>query len=251
MPRAMSAPAGLERLPVLQEVLDAAIRQRVFCRLEENLVRHGGNIRSRFRRLDDMQRVADAGREDERTIIGRHVAIDLRNIANDLHAVLGDVVQTPDERADDIRPRQRGEERLIRREAERHIRADAFPLELFHGGPAVRRGRHLHDDIRVPFGEPARFIQHSPGIEADCLGADGPVYNFRDLLNDLFMRLAARLAHERGIGGHAAENAPARHFANLINKRGIEKDAHSHLLSLRPRRHGAARIAPRGPAGAP
>src|SRR5207237_2658617 len=99
------------------------------------------------RRLDHVHRVPAA--RDQ--YFGREVVVvvDLHDLANQLHAIGRHVVETADERTDVARANFRGEERLRRRETERHVDADAFARERLARFDAVTSERYFHDHVLV------------------------------------------------------------------------------------------------------
>ena len=102
--------------PVLDELGDALVRQRVGEKLPNNVWRDRGHIGPHFRGLNNVHRRAHRGDQHFRFECGIGV-VDLANIRDQLHAVLPDIVQTSHERRDERRPRLGRQNRLRRREA--------------------------------------------------------------------------------------------------------------------------------------
>src|SRR5215510_13118250 len=95
----------LDLLPILKEIGQADVGQRVFEQLLYNLERHGGDVRAEPRRFDHVQRVADAGRQN--LGVKSVVVVNLPNLPDKSHAFVADIVKSADERADESRSRFR------------------------------------------------------------------------------------------------------------------------------------------------
>src|SRR5215510_13358137 len=95
----------LDLLPILKEIGQADVGQRVFEQLLYHLERHGGDVRAEPRRFDHVQRVADAGRQN--LGVKSVVVVNLPNLPDQSHAFVADVVQAADEGADESRSRFR------------------------------------------------------------------------------------------------------------------------------------------------
>src|ERR671911_365567 len=86
------------RLPVLEKRRKPLIGERVLDQLVEDLGRNGRDIGPKPRRLDHVAGMADRG---DQHLGGQPVAVvaeDLDDLADELHAVLADVVEAADER---------------------------------------------------------------------------------------------------------------------------------------------------------
>src|SRR3990170_6662862 len=81
-----------------KKALDADVGQGVLEHRLQHGVGHRGDVGAGLRRLHDVGRVADAGRQH----LGRQVvAVEyLHRLADDLHSILAGVVQAADEGAD-------------------------------------------------------------------------------------------------------------------------------------------------------
>src|SRR5262249_13755728 len=100
-----SGPSLLDLLPILKEIGQADVGQGVFNQLLHHFERHGGDVRAAPRRLDHVQRVAYAGRQN--LGVKSVVVVNLPNLSDQSHAFVADVVQAADERADESRSRFR------------------------------------------------------------------------------------------------------------------------------------------------
>src|SRR5213594_1711792 len=101
-------------LPVLEELLQADVGERMLDQGLQHGKRHRGDIGPDARGLHDVQGVPDAGGQD----LALEVVIveDGPDLADDVHPDVADVVQAADERADERRSGLRGQKRLGRRE---------------------------------------------------------------------------------------------------------------------------------------
>src|SRR6266508_1776923 len=67
------------------------------------------------------------------------------------------------------------------------------------------------------------LAHHPVGVERNRLGADRSIDQFGDLLNRGLEIAALLLRHQRGIGRHAAQDAPARRLADLGDVRSVPR----------------------------
>src|SRR4029453_2654274 len=118
-PLAMSRLYCLSLFPILQELLQADVGERMVEHLLDYRRRAGGDVGAQLGRFDDVNGMTAAGDEDFRRELV--VAVDRDDLANELHAVGGDVVEAADERADERRARLRRQQRLRAREAQRDV----------------------------------------------------------------------------------------------------------------------------------
>ena len=93
------------------------------------------------------------------------------DIGDQPHAVLAHVVQPPDERADERRPRLRRQNRLSRREAQRHVHHRPIVGQPPARPQPVRRQRHLHRDVLGDAAQHARLGHHAVELGGCHLGA--------------------------------------------------------------------------------
>src|SRR5215472_6653334 len=100
-----SAPHGSrveDFAPILEELLQTLVGQRMVEKLIQNLEWHGSDMRSGQRRFNHVRRRTQRRRQYLR--LETVVAIDLHDAADQVHARVADIVQTSDKRADNIRP---------------------------------------------------------------------------------------------------------------------------------------------------
>src|SRR5690606_31276939 len=128
-----------------------------------------------------VQRPADGG--------GQHlggvaeVGVDRDDVANQLHTVLGEGVETAQGGADEVGAGFGGEQRLRGAEAQRDVDADVLGGEDFAGLDAVAGERELDDHIVVESRQDAPFADHLFGFGGDDLGGDVTVNDVADLAN--------------------------------------------------------------------
>src|SRR5712691_6194102 len=84
--------------PVVEELFEADVGERVLHELFEDGEGHGGDVGAGLGGVDDVQRIADGRREH----LGLEavVAVDLADVADQVHADGPDVVEAAEERAD-------------------------------------------------------------------------------------------------------------------------------------------------------
>src|SRR5882724_7954814 len=134
-----------ELRPVLEELLEADVGQRVLHELLEHRERQRHDVGAGLRSVDDVKRVADRGREHLR--LEPLDPVDLADVPDQVHADVRDVVEAAEEGADVDGAGLRGEERLGRREAERLVDADSLAGEVLHRLEPVLGERALHDGV--------------------------------------------------------------------------------------------------------
>src|SRR5207244_695107 len=89
----------LRLLPILQELLEADVRERMIVERIDYRRRTRRDVGAHARGFDDVHRVAAAC--DEHFGLEVVVVVDCHDLANQLHAVRRDVVEPPDEGADE------------------------------------------------------------------------------------------------------------------------------------------------------
>jgi pyruvate kinase len=111
--------------PSRAEVSDAAIIcKRVLDELLHHFEGHRGHIRADARSFDDVNGMANAGREHFRLPVV--VVVDFDDLGEEFKAVLPDVIKPADKGADVSGARFSGEDRLRGGEAERDVNLDTF-----------------------------------------------------------------------------------------------------------------------------
>src|SRR5262245_34748674 len=171
-----------------------------------------------------MQRVAYGG--------GQHLgaealhAIDLADVADQVHAHVRDVVQAAEEGADVVRAGLGREQRLGRREAQRLIDADAAAGQVLNRLEPVLREGTLHHHVVGDLAELLGFLHHALEIGGHHLQAHvARRRRLTDLLDQRTER-ALLLGDQRWVGGDAVQESHLHGFLDLTHARGIEKDFH-------------------------
>src|SRR5215213_5673541 len=110
--------------PVSQELGLSLVRQRVIEELIEHFERHRGDVSSKPRSFDYVNRMAQARRQNFRFPIV--VLIDLDDVLQQDQSVLADIVETAEKRTDKSGAGFCREDCLGRREAQRDVDANTF-----------------------------------------------------------------------------------------------------------------------------
>ena len=190
----------------------------------ENFERHGSDMRSHLRGFDHVHRMAKARGEHLCLVIIR--AINLEDVAKKNHAVLRDIIEAAEKRADEIGASLGGEKRLRCGENESDVDADAFFGEDAEGADAVGRHGNFRDDIGMPADHLAGFSKHAVVIGGDDFGADGAVfYDVADFDDELTEGLFF-FGGEGGVGGDAVDDARGCALADFVEICGIEEELH-------------------------
>ena len=218
--------------PVVLELLDALVRQRVLEHLLEDGVGDGRDIRACLRAFHDVFRRADAGGDD----LGLDAVDveDLRDLRHEAGAVVRDVVHAADEGADVGGSCPRCEQRLVGREDQRDVRLDPFLREDADRLDAFFGHRDLDCDHVVDLHQFVRFGDHAFGVVGEDFRADGRdiarrgVGDLGDLLHHGF-ELPAFLRDQAGVRRDPGQDAPGRGFADLVCVCCV--DEYLHVLS--------------------
>ena len=205
---------GLLRFfPVTQKSLKPDVGQRMLNQFLENLKGHGGDVRSKLGRLQDMHRVADAGYQNFRlkTIIG----VDRLDISDDIHPNLAYVIQAADKGADVRGPALGGQKGLRRRKAEGDIDPDLALAQDLKGLEPFGNQRDFDDDVRCDLDEFLRLLQHPLTDRRHNLRAHGTFHNRTDLRDEV-MELPSFFTNQRRVGRDAIENPQLIRLANFL-----------------------------------
>src|SRR5206468_223027 len=191
---------ALRLLPVGQEALEPDVAQRVLHELLEDRERAGGDVRAHLRRADDVERAAHA--RDQHLGRVRVVVEHLQDLRDEVHAVVTDVVEPPDEGGDEGGARLGGEEGLRGLEDQRHVHADAAVGEGARRLEPLGDHRALDHDVPVDAREPCALLDHAWCLRAHHLGAHRAVDEGADLVQH-GLEVAARLRDQGRVGGDA------------------------------------------------
>src|SRR5213592_5069067 len=210
-------------LPVLQELLDSLIRQRMFQELIEYFGGHGADVGATQACLNDMNGIAYGS--DEHLSLEFIVVEDRHDIADQVHSILADIIQAADKGADEIRAGLCGHDRLGRGKYERHIHANAFFTEGSSRLQSFFSHRTFHDDIRMQFCQMPAFLDHSCGITADRLGAHRPVHQRTDF-QKLIFKCISFFRNQRWVCRNSIQHAGTGGIADLLKIGRIEEEFH-------------------------
>ena len=200
------------------------VGQRVREERLDHTRRDGGDVGADQRGLFDVQHITDRGGQDLR-LQRRIVVVDGADLADQVHAVEADVVQPADERRDEGRAGLGRQQRLIGREAQRHVDHRALGGKRATGLEAGPGERHLDRDVLGDLGQRPAFLEHALGVEGCHLGTDRAVDDGANLGDDL-LEVAARLGDQRGVGGDAVQQAGGRQLADFGHIRRVDKEFH-------------------------
>ena len=114
-------------IPVVEESGEPFIGERMAAQLPENLRRQGAAVSSDEHAFDDVHWVAKRCGKD--LGVEAIIVVDLPDLADQLHALTGDVVEAAHERRDECRACFRSEKRLGDGEAQGHVDHVAFVAE--------------------------------------------------------------------------------------------------------------------------
>ncbi len=213
--------------PIRIEFFDSLVGQRMRDHLKNDLIGNGGNICTGQSGTDSVLRTANAGGDD--LGVNAVEAEDVGDLLDEIRAVVRNVVQPSDERADIAGACSCGQECLRGAEDQRHIGLDAKRGQLRGGLQTLGTNRDLNDDVGMDFDQFLGLGYHALGHRGDYLGADGAVHDAGDL-GDHILKFLALLSDERRVGRHAAEDAQGGGTFDLFNVCGVDKDFHRILL---------------------
>lgn len=213
--------AQTRRVPVVEESLEADVRERMLEEHLQNLVGHGRDVRAGLDRLDDVQRMADAG--DEHFALEAVVLDHVHGVGDGAHTVVRDVVDSTDEVGNERRARFGGHQGLRDGEDERHVRADALIAQGLDQADARLDERDLDHDLRMPARDLESFLEHRVVIRRDDFGANRAARNEFANLEHRFAEALAGLRDKGGIGGYAVDDAPLGGLAYFFDVAGIDE----------------------------
>src|SRR5439155_9612961 len=219
-----------ELRPVLQELLEADVGQRMLHELLEHRERDRHDVGAGLRGVDHVERVTD--RRGEHLGLEALDAVDLADVADEVHADVGNVVEASEERTDIDGARLRREEGLGRREAERLVDADPLAGEILHGLEAVLGEGALDDGVRRDLRQLLAFLHHALEVRGHHLEAHIAGNDRADLL-DQRPEWTLLLGDQRGVGGDAVDDTERHAFLDLAEVRRVQEDLHGALLRNR------------------
>ena len=155
------------------------------------------------------------------------IVVDQPDVGNKLHALGADIVEPADEGRDEAGTRLGREQRLIGREAERHI--DHCPLapQRLAGLEPIDGERHLDGDIGRDLPQDLGLAHHLGMFGRHHLGRYRTRHHRADLPRYLH-EVPPRLVDQRGIGGDAVEQPRLRQLADVVDVGGVDEEFHGH-----------------------
>lgn len=210
-------------LVVGKEDFDSFVRERVLHAVLNDFEGACRDVGAGDRALEHVVRVPDARGEN----LGLHavVVVDGADLADEIHAVLADVVESADERADEERACLRDHKRLQALEAQREVGFDSGIAHRFAGFEAVDGAGQLHDDVWRDLDVLAAFLHHAFKVSRDDFRRDWPFAHAADFSETLGVGHAF-FGDERWICSDAIEHAEVMGFFHVVEVGGIEIDLH-------------------------
>jgi len=207
-------------LPIGGETRHADVGERVVEEFVHHSERHRGDVGPDAGRLHDVLGMAEAGGEHF-GLVALH-RIDLDDLGQQGEAVVGDVVDAAQEWRDEGGADPGSEDRLCRREDERHVDGDACIGQLGACTDPFTGHRHLDDDIVGDGGEILALSDHSVDGLIRHLGGHGARYEVRDHLDEVG-EFEALFGGQRRVRRHAFEDSPALGGFEVGQVCGVEK----------------------------
>jgi len=137
-------------VPVGEELLEADVGQRMLNQLLIDTIGHGTYVSPGQRRFNDMHRVPYTC--DQNFGFEIVVVVDRDDLPNEFHPVGADIIEASNKWRDAPGARFRCQQRLGRRETQRHVDANAFSREPFRGFEPFRNQRALDHDVLMELG---------------------------------------------------------------------------------------------------
>src|SRR4051812_5597437 len=190
----------------------------------EHLPGNRAHMRARERRFHNVQWMPQRRGED--LSLESVVRVDGFDVADQLHAVLADVVEPAHEWAAIDCASFGDHQRLVRREAQGHVHLDAFRAQLLASLDAFARRGQLHHHVLVPARVLAPLAQHAIQIGGKYFYAHRPLHDVADLSDIGLVVLLVLLRHQRRIGGHAVQDSEGRRLADLLDAGCVDKEFH-------------------------
>ena len=139
--------------------------------------------------------------------------------------MVADIVEPADERADVGRAGLGGQQRLRRREAQRHVDADALARQRLARLDAVARQRHLDDHVLIDLRDVVPLLHHAGEVGRRHLAADRTLDDLADLLQVLAV-IARLLGEQRRVGRDAVDDADGGERFDVLDVAGVDEQFH-------------------------
>jgi len=216
----------LHVLPVLHELLEPRIRERVMREPFKYLVGNRRDVRTQLRSFHDVARMPRGGNQH----FGIKVVVtpNLHDLCDERHAVLTRIIQASDEGADDGGTRLGGEERLVCGEHQRAVGADFLLPAVVQGLEALDGHRDFHHHVLVPAVVFLGLLLHPLEFRGSYLRTHaGDEFAH---LHDRLFEVLPLLGNERRVRRDSIEHAPRGDLCDLINVSGIEEELHKKTM---------------------
>lgn len=191
----------------------------------------GGDVGSGHGGFDNVQRMANARYEHFGQVAV--VVINRDDLLDQLHTVGADVVEAPDERADEVCSGFGGEQRLRWRKDQRGVGLDAVRRKVLDRLEAFDRKRALDDHILVDGRKLLALSDHLLCFERGNLGADRAIDDFADFLDVRLEvgvgevgRVFDDFSDQRRVGRDAVEHTEFIGGLDFVETGGVDKEFH-------------------------
>ena len=190
--------------------------------------RRGHHIRADLGAFQHMHRVADGSGED----LGLEGVIikDEPHVADQVEPIKAIVIVPTDKGRDEGGPRLCRQQRLIGRKAQCDIHHGAIAGQLLAGFEAIDRQRHLDADIAGDLAQDFGLAHHALMVERDDFGRNRAIDQRADFLGHL-QKITARLGDQRGVGGHAIQQARGGQICDVGGIGGVDEEFLEWLLA--------------------
>ena len=190
----------------------------MFGHLFDDLVGHGGDVRTGQGAVGHMDGIAHAGRDDLAVDV-RVVGEDRRDALDQVNARLADVIQTPQERAYIGGARPGRQQCLVGREDQGAVGGDALGRQHLDGLQALHGHGNFYNHVGgIQCVDGAAFLDHAGRIGGGglYLAGDGAVHDGGNLFQGLGV-VPALLSDQAGVGGDTRDHAHIVGGADFIH----------------------------------
>jgi hypothetical protein len=151
----------------------------------------------------------------------------IATISHERHSIMSHVVQTSNEGANVSGASNGSENRLISREAKRHVDGDLVAAQLRERLETGGCCRQLDDYLIGPLGVLTRLEKHAFWFLCSHLDGNGPWYERCNLRDGRLEIAMLRLGNQGGVRSNAIDHSPGGGFANFVYVGSVQKKAHS------------------------
>ena len=174
-----------------------------------------------------MQRMPHAGRHHPRRHPG--AAKQIGDLPDQPNAILPDIIQPPDKRADRRRPRLRPQNGLVHRKAQGLINLDPLRRQRGDRLDPLHRAGDLHPRIGDPGRDIPSLLHHPLRIGGNHFHGNRPVHQLRDFADGALVRLPPRhpgRRRQRRVRRNPADHPQPGAIPDFANIRRIQKKLH-------------------------